>query len=181
MQISVNYFVNEFLFRFGNVTTRTEHLYFSRFSETEWGWRDYKCWWAQTLESQQAEDKKCSYTPWALFFPPKVYVHFTYIYLHIYIYIYIYMYIYVCKAYTYFLEKKLSPWLIGKLFNFGLLRFQCLCSPALMVSSPSLSFWKPWKIKMLSSGSNVPKFKKKLIYKIIHTNIYIHIYTAGRR
>ena len=28
----MNYFVNEFLFRFGNVTTRTEHLYFS---ETE--------------------------------------------------------------------------------------------------------------------------------------------------
>ena len=51
------------LFRFGNVTTRTEHLYFSKFSETEWGWRDHRYWWAQTLETQHAEVKKCSYKP----------------------------------------------------------------------------------------------------------------------
>ena len=72
MQISLNYCVNEFLFRFGNVTTRTEHLYFSRFSETEWGWRDDKCWWAQTLETQHAEVKKCFYKPWALSFPKSI-------------------------------------------------------------------------------------------------------------
>ena len=37
MQISVNYSVNEFLFRFGNVITRTEHLYFSRFQKLSEG------------------------------------------------------------------------------------------------------------------------------------------------
>ena len=35
------------------------------------------------------------YKPWALFFPPKVYVRFTYIYLHIHVYIYHYQQIFV--------------------------------------------------------------------------------------
>ena len=69
------------------------------------------------------------------------------------------MKVYICKAHIYFWVEKQSLWLIRTLFNFSVLRFQCLCSPVPMVSSPSLSFWKLWKLKMLSSGCNVPKSK----------------------